>query len=58
VGTISPGVKQMYYEADDLPLTCPHVLMLHHRDNFTFNLVVDRWKLGKTDLIVVSAMGE
>jgi len=48
----------MYHESDDLPLTCPHVLMLQHRDNFTFNLVVDRWKLGKTDLIVVSAMGE
>jgi hypothetical protein len=58
VGTIIPGVKQMYHEADDLPLTSTLVLMLQHRDNFTFNLVVDLWKLGKTDLIVVSAMGE
>lgn len=47
----------MYHEADDLPLTCNRVLMLQDRDNFTFNLVVDRWKLGKADLIVVSAMG-
>jgi hypothetical protein len=58
VGTIIPGVKQMYHEADDLHLTSPLVLMLQHRDNFVFNLAVDRWKLGKTDLIVVSAMGE
>jgi hypothetical protein len=58
VGTIIPGVKQMYHEADDLLLTSILVLMLQYRDNFTFNLVVDLWKLGKTDLIVVSAMGE
>jgi hypothetical protein len=37
---------------------CLHVLVLKHRDSFTFNLVIDRWELGKTDLIIVSAMGE
>jgi hypothetical protein len=58
VGTIILGVREMYHEADDLPLTCPHVLMLQHRNNFTFNLVVDRWKLGKANLIAVSTMGE
>jgi len=58
VGTIIPGVKQMYHEAHDLLLTSTLVLMLQHRDNFTFNLVVDLWKLGKADLIVVSSMGE
>lgn len=57
VGTVIPGVKQIYHEANDLPFTWPLVLCLH-RDNFTLNLVVDMRKLGKTDIIVLSAVGK